>query len=51
MEHQVFNVILGLAEDVGTPRAVSVAILIRYGEWAELQKLRCVQTHYLDSES
>jgi hypothetical protein len=51
MEHQVFDVILGLAEDVSTPRAVSVAILIRYGEWAELQKLRCVQTHYLEAEA
>jgi hypothetical protein len=51
MEHQVFNVILGLAEDVGTPRAVSVAILVRYGEWAELQKLRAVWAHYDSSES
>lgn len=51
MEHQVFDVILGLAEDISTPRSLSVAILIRHGEWAELQKLRCIQTHYMDSES
>jgi hypothetical protein len=44
------DVVLGLAEDICTPRSLSVAILIRFGEWAELQKLRCRPRHYVNRE-
>lgn len=51
MDNQVVRVILGLAEDVGTPRALAVSLLVRHGEWAELQKLRVRPQDYLDGEA
>lgn len=37
---QIRKVIIAQCEGLSTPRALSVAILARYGEWAQLQKLR-----------
>ncbi len=51
MENQVLRVILSLAEDIGTPRALAVKLLCESGEWAQLQKLRCRPRDYHDSES
>jgi hypothetical protein len=37
---QIRKVVLAQCEGLSTPRALSVAILARYGEWAQLQQLR-----------
>jgi hypothetical protein len=51
MDNQVIRVIEALCDDVGTPRAIEVKNLLRKGEWAELQKLRCRVQDYADAES
>lgn len=51
MENQVLRVIQRLAQDVGTPRAVSVYMLATAGEWAQLQQLRVEPRYYTCSES
>jgi len=50
MDHQVIRVLNSLADEVGTPRALSVKILAHHGEWAELQQLRCRPQDYVDAE-
>jgi len=50
MDNQVLRVILSLAEDVGTPRALAVKLLVESGEWAELQQLRVRPQDYTNSE-
>lgn len=44
---QVQKVVTLLAEQLGTPRALTVEILLRYGEIAQLQQLRAEPSHYL----
>jgi hypothetical protein len=51
MDDQVIRVIDALCEDVGTPRALSVKMMVHAGEWAQLQELRCRVRDYGDSES
>lgn len=51
MEQHLLHVINALCEDVGTPRALAVKLLVASGEWAELQKLRVRPIDYNDSES
>lgn len=40
-----------LAELVNTPRALTVEILVRYGEWQQLVDLRCNPSHYLEVDA
>lgn len=49
--HQVQKVVALLAEQLGTPRGLTVAILSRYGEISQLQQLRVEPSMYLDAES
>lgn len=49
--HQVQKVVALLAEQLGTPRSLTVAILLRYGEISQLQQLRVEPSMYLDAES
>ncbi len=51
MDHQVIRIVDALCEDVGTPRALAVRLLVRAGEWAQLQQLRVKPSDYDDSES
>lgn len=51
MDNQVIRVVESLAFNIGTPRALAVLLLVRHGEWAELQKLRVEPRFYTDSES
>lgn len=51
MDNQVIRVIDALCDDVGTPRALAVKLLVHAGEWAELQQLRCRPRDYNDAES
>lgn len=48
--NRVVDLILGLAEDCGTPRSLAVAILARTGEWAQLLKLRVEPRFYLECD-
>lgn len=50
MDHQVVKVVATLCRDIGTPRSALVERLVRAGEWAELQKLRCQPSDYSDPE-
>lgn len=47
---QVRDVALALMEGLDCPRALSVAILIRYEEWDALVQMRAVPLHYNDPE-
>jgi len=51
MDNQVIRVIDALCEDVGTPRALAVQLLVRSGEWTQLQQLRCEPWRYTDPEA
>ncbi len=51
MDNQVIRIVESLAQDVGTPRALAVLLLVRAGEWVELQQLKCRPQDYSDSES
>jgi hypothetical protein len=51
MDNQVIRVVESLAFNIGTPRALAVLLLVRAGEWAELQQLRVEPKNYGDSES
>lgn len=48
---QVRKMSLALAEDLDTPRSLTVAILIRHGEWDQLANLRVDPALYLDATS
>lgn len=54
MDHsmdQIQRVLLAQCESIRTPRACTVAILARYGEWTQLQQLRLrPPASYLNSE-
>lgn len=43
-------VVLSVMEGLACPRALSVAILIRHGEWRQLVELRCDPLHYDTAE-
>ena len=49
MNNQVIRVVDALCEDVGTPRALAVKLLVGAGEWVELQKLRVRPQDYQDN--
>lgn len=51
MDNLIIRVIDALCEDVGTPRAMAVKLLVHAGEWAQLQELRCRPSDYRDAES
>lgn len=44
------DIVLSICEGVGSPRAVSVAILARHGEWDQLVSLRVDPEHYTDPD-
>lgn len=50
LSHEVKNTILCLCEDTNTPRAVTVAMLLRYEEWDQLVSLRVVPGMYTDPD-
>lgn len=45
------RVVFAACEDVGTPRALAVKLLVEHGEWAQLAELRVSPFDYPDSES
>ncbi len=47
MSSDLVDIVLSLTEDIATPRALTVAILVRYSEWDQLAILRCDPEHYL----
>lgn len=47
MDHQVVRVLTALCRKVGTPRALTVAMLAGAGEWTQLQELRVSSPMYL----
>lgn len=50
--HSVQNrVLTAMCREVGTPRALTVEILLRYGEWDQLVSLECDPKHYLNADS
>lgn len=51
LDHQVHRVVSRLCEDLGTPFALQVEILARYGEWDQIAELRVIPARYSDSES
>jgi hypothetical protein len=51
MDNLVIRVVDALCEDVSTPRALAVKLLVHAGEWAQLQELRCRPRDYHDAES
>ena len=51
MDNQVIRIVESLAFNVGTPRALAVLLLVRAGEWVQLQELKCRPSDYTDSES
>lgn len=42
---------LRLLESIGTPRSLSVAVMLRNGLWEDALSLRCDPMHYIDAES
>lgn len=46
MNNQVARLVQALCEDIGTPRALSIAICLRYGDLTELQRFRCEPNRY-----
>lgn len=48
---EVTEVALSLMAGLNCPRSTTVAILIRYGEWEQLVKLKCSPSDYCSSES
>lgn len=44
------SVVLALCEDLATPRALTVAILLRYSEWDQLATLAIDPKHYLATQ-
>ncbi len=51
MDNQVVRIVDSLADNVGTPRALAVKMLVRAGEWVQLQQLKCRPSDYRDAES
>lgn len=51
MDSQMRNVALALMEELNCPRSLTVAILIRAGEWAQIAEMATVPLHYLDAAS
>lgn len=49
LSRDVESVVFRLLEDLGTPRALSVAILMRNGCWDQLANLDIDPKHYLDA--
>lgn len=56
MDQQLVHVLVSLAEEIGTPRALAVKLLCESGEWLQLQQLRvrpqdyfCSETYWRDS--
>ncbi len=48
LDRQLFKAILALCEDVGTPRALAVKLLVQCGEWVQLQELKVRPSDYQD---
>lgn len=54
MEHKskgVMPLVSALMQDLNTPRALTVAILVRNGEWEQACSLRAIPGEYLDTTS
>lgn len=51
MENAFLRVLFTTCESVGTPRALTVSLLAKAGEWAQLAQLRVSPSDYRDSES
>lgn len=51
LPHNAERAILLLLEDLASPRALTVSILWRYGEWDQLATLKLSPEHYLDPEA
>lgn len=51
LPHTVGKAVSRLLEDIGTPRALGVSLLLEAGEWDQLASLRVDPKHYFSSES
>jgi len=51
LENAFLRVLTAACDEIGTPRALTVKLLARAGEWAQLSQLRCETSNYFDSES
>lgn len=49
LDQKVLDAALPLLEGLDTPRALTVVIMLRYREYAELVKLRALPKHYADA--
>lgn len=45
------RIVSALMEDIATPRSLTVELLVRHGEWAQLANLRCAPDQYQDADS
>lgn len=45
------DIILAMCEGIGSPRALTVSLMVRHGEWDSLASLRTDPSHYSDSDS
>jgi len=45
------GIVMALCHDIGSPRALSVSILIKYGEWDQLASLKLNPEHYSSSDA
>jgi len=50
MDNQVVRIVESLALNIRTPRALTVLLLVKHGEWVQLQQLKCRPQDYRDSE-
>jgi hypothetical protein len=51
LSHDVESMVLRLCEDLGTPRSLAIAIMVRNREWDQLSVVETDPLHYLNAES
>lgn len=49
LPREVVEPVLLLCEDVATPRALTVSLMVRNGEWDQLADLRCDPSRYANA--
>nr|QDH90533.1 MAG: RNA-dependent RNA polymerase [Leviviridae sp.] len=50
LSRDVKTLVLRLCEDVASPRALAVSLMVRHGEWDSLSILKCDPGHYVCSD-
>lgn len=51
MDLQTRRIALAMMEELNCPRSLTVAILLRYGEWAQIALMATEPSHYPDADS